>query len=188
MSEISNITFGKSKDVLSGKPSSPLGDLLTKITEDTIKRLQDRMEARDVNTSSLGLSQSVVPTEVEIKDGAIEVGINMAHYWKYVNYGVNGSEISWGAPNWGTSNVPQEQSFHQAILEWIPQRGISLPESFESYESFAYAIMKNKIKTGQEPKPFYDDVINEKLEKQMRKPIEELIGKSIEINITANFN
>ncbi len=185
---IKDITFGQSNEVLDNKPSSPLGDLLTKITEDVITRLQERMEARDINTSSLGLSQSVVPTEVEIGEGGIEVGINMAHYWKYVNYGVNGTEISWGAPTWGTSSVPQEKTFHQAILEWIPQRGVSLPESFDSFDSFAYAIMANKKKKGMEPRPFYDDVINEKLESKIRKPIEELIGKAIEINITANFD
>lgn len=187
MSDISNMTLGRSKDILENKPSSPLGDLLTKITEDVVERLKERMKARDINTSSLGLSQSVVPTEVEISDGGIEVGIDMAHYWKYVNYGVNGTDISWGAPLWGTSSVPQEKTFHQAILEWIPQRSIALPEEFSDFDSFAYAIMGKIRRDGKEPRPFYDDVINEKLEKQIRKPIEELLGQAIEINITANF-
>jgi hypothetical protein len=166
---------------LDNKPDSPLGKLLTELTEDVIKQLQDRLVARDIN-ASLGLSQSIVPTDVFIEGNTVGVGISMDFYWKYVNYGVNGTEINRGAPNWG--GAPQQsKTFLQAIREWIPQRGLTLPEGFTDYDSFAWAIMSNKRKKGQEARPFFTDVINESLVNVLKEPIERLLGRAVEISI-----
>lgn len=176
-----SLNLGSSRDILENKPDSPLGELLYDLTNDVIKQLKQRLVDRDVN-ASLGLSQSIIPTD-EILDGnSIAVGISMDFYWKYINYGVNGTEINRGAPNWG--GAPQQSiSFKDAILKWIPFRGLTLNEDVKDYKSLAWIIMNHKIKKGQEPRPFFTDVINENLVQVLKKPIEKVIGRAVEISI-----
>lgn len=178
---INSLNLGSSRDILENKPDSPLGKLLTELTEDVIKQLQERLVARDIN-ASLGLSQSIIPTDVSINGGSVSVGISMDFYWKYVNYGVNGTEVNRGAPNWG-GGPQQSKTFLQAVKEWIPQRGLTLPDGFTDYNSFAWAIMVNKRKKGQEARPFFTDVINENLVQVLKKPIENVLGRAVEISI-----
>lgn len=176
--------LGVSQSVLEAQEGSPLDFLLKDLTEEVCKRLRDGLKKHDVNTSSLGLSQSIQPTKVNHNGKTVEIGITAEHYWKFINYGVNGTERSWGAPSWG-SQGSQPKSFHQSILEWIPQRGVSLPSQFSSYDSFAWAIQTNIKKYGKEPKPFFTEVINEALADYMRPQIEALIGEAITINIVS---
>lgn len=174
--------IGVAKSVLSAEAGSPLDDLLLDLTKEVCNRLRSGLKKHDANTSSMGLSQSIQPTEVSHDGDSVNISISAEHYWKFINYGVNGTERSWGAPAWGSQGL-QDKSFKQNILEWIPKRGVQLPSQFNSYESFAYAIMTNIRKKGKEPKPFYTEVVNEKLINYMRPQIEELFGKAIEINI-----
>jgi hypothetical protein len=175
------LTFTTAQDVLQNKPNSPLGELLGELTQDIIEQLKERLQARNINASE-GLSQSIGTKGAEIEGDSISVAITMDFYWKYIQYGVNGTEVSRGAPQWGKAPAG-EKSFHQAIKDWIPSRGLSLPEQFKDYDSFAWAIMVNKRKKGQEAKPFFTDVINEQLVSVLKKPIEQMIGRAIEINI-----
>lgn len=178
---LNSLNLGNSKDILENKPDSPLGVLLTELTEDVIKQLQQRLVDRDIN-ASLGLSQSIIPTDVTLEGNSVSVGISMDFYWKYINYGVNGTDVNRGAPNWG-SGPRQTKSFKDAVKEWIPHRGLTLPEGFRDYDSFAWAIMVNKIKKGQEARPFFTDVINENLVQVLKKPIENVLGRAVEISI-----
>jgi hypothetical protein len=181
---LASLNLGTSKDVLNNKSSSPLGALLTELTTDVVEQLKEALVARDVNTTSLGLSQSIQPSKVNVEGSEVNVQISMEYYWKFVNYGVNGTERSHGAPAWG----PQPQgakSFKQAILEWIPKRGVSLPSQFSTYDQFAYAIMTNVRKYGKEPRPFFEDVVNPALTQALRGPIETLLGRAIELRIVA---
>lgn len=180
------LNLGTSKDVLSNKGNSPLSRLLVSLVEDVVEQLKKALSDRGINTASRGLSQSIHASDIKFTGDSVSVGISADFYWKYVNYGVNGSEVNRGAPDWGPS-PPGEMSFKDAILQWIPQRGVQLPPEFASYESFAYAIMTNKIKHGQEARPFFEDVVNERLVEVMRQPIEAVIGKAITIAIKSPF-
>ncbi len=179
---ISNL--GVAKSVIENQKGSPLELLLLDLTNDVCERLREGLKKHNVNTASLGLSQSIQSTTAEYDGEVLTVGISAESYWKFINYGVNGTERSWGAPNWG-SQPSTGKSFHQNILEWIPKRGVMLPSQFKSYDSFAWAIQKNIIRKGKEPKPFYSEVVNEKLINFMRPQIEELLGRAILINIVA---
>lgn len=175
---------GRARAVLHNDKGSPLDKMLVSIFEDITAQLKQSLVDHNVNTTSLGLSQSIKPTKVSVNGDVAQISIEMAHYWKYVNKGVNGTEVSRGAPRWG--KAPRgTKSFHQAILEWIPQRGVSLPERFKTFESFAWAIMANIKKRGQAARPFYDDVVNEELIKEMSGKFSEIIGKSIKVQIRA---
>lgn len=178
------LNLGSSKAVLENKGNSPLSELLVSMSEDVIAQLKGALVARNINTSSQGLSQSLHVSEIKIAGSEVKVGISAEFYWKFVNYGVNGTDIHRGAPDWGS--VPAgDKSFSQAIREWIPQRGLQLPPDFSSFESFTYAIMTNIRKRGKEARPFFEDVVNDKLVETLREPIEKVIGRSIEISIAS---
>lgn len=179
------LNIGTSKEVLKNSASSPMNDLLQLLLQDVSDQLRDKIDQYDISASN-NLKQSINVSNVSVNGSRMDISITADFYWKYVNYGVNGTEINRGAPNWGTA-PKQDLSFKQAILNWIPSRGIQLPESFASYESFAYAIMTNKRKFGQETRPFVNDVITDKLIQDMKKPIQALIGKALEIQITVGW-
>lgn len=180
------LNLGTSRQVLENKGNTPLSELLVTLVSDVVDRLKDALKARDINTTSQGLSQSIGITGTTIEGSRVSVGIEADFYWKYVNYGVNGTEVNRGAPTWGPAPAGSV-SFHQAIKEWIPKRGLQLPPEFSSYDSFAFAIMTGIRRDGIEARPFFEDVVNERLVEQLREPIELLIGKSIEINIISPF-
>lgn len=178
------LDLGSSKAVLDNKGSSPLSKLLISMSEDVVTQLKAALVARNINTSSQGLSQSLHVSEIKIQGSEVQIGISAEFYWKFVNYGVNGTEIHRGAPDWG-ARPPGDKTFKQAIKEWIPQRGLQLPAEFTSFESFTYAIMNNIRKKGKQARPFFEDVVNEKLVEKLREPITKLIGRSIEISIAS---
>lgn len=181
---INSLDLGTARETLTGAPGSPLSELLIALTEDVIERLQAALVERDINTSTLGLSQSIAPTEVTLVGSAVSVGISMEFYWKYINSGVNGTEVNHGAPAWGPAPA-QELSFKDTIKAWIPARGLQLPSRFKTFDQFAWAIMTNVIKRGQRPRPFFDDVVNPSLVEIMKAPIEQLMGKSITVAIVS---
>ena len=179
--EFGKLNVGSSKAILNNTPSNPLSALLLKLTQDVIADLRKAIAARDVDASR-NLSQGIKPTKVIYSGKSVSVGVTMDFYWKYVNYGVNGTEVSHGAPNWGKA-PGSGVSFHDSIKNWISQKGIGLPEQFKTYDSFAWAVQNSVVKNGQKPKPFFEDVINDQLINVLKKPIQKLLGKSIKLNI-----
>lgn len=180
---LNSLNVGNAKTVLDNSNNSPLGNLLVKLNQAIIDDLQQSIQARDINASR-NLSQGITPSDVIINGNEVEVNISMDFYWKYINYGVNGTEVNHNAPTWGSA-PSQTMSFHDSILAWKSDRGITLPEGFEDYDSFAWAIQNSIIRKGKKPRPFYDDVINEKLVKVLEEPIKKLLGESIKLTIVA---
>jgi len=181
---INSLTLGSSIETLTNQPNSPLAQLMQALLNDIIERLRQSLIDRNINTSRRELSQSMQPTALEYEGNRVSIGLEMAYYWKFINYGVNGTEVNHGAPSYG-SLPPATKSFKDSILEWIPARSVQLPPQFKTYDSFAFAIMTNVRKRGQAPRPFFEDVINDQTAEFLREPIERLLGKSIEIAIAA---
>lgn len=180
-----NISFGQSKDILSNRANSVLTSLLEDLTTDIIIQLKEAMVAKNVNASQ-GLSQSITMSNTS-KGKQVSIAIGMDFYWKYVNYGVNGTRVNNGAPSWGTA-PKSGVSFHQAILNWIPHRNVKLDNregGAKTYDQLAWAIQNSVIAKGQKPKHFLEEVINKDLIKVLEKPIRELLGKAIKINIVS---
>lgn len=180
---LNNLNVGNAKTSLDSSNNSPLGNLLVKLNQAIIDDLQQSIQARDINASR-NLSQGITPSDVIINGNEVEVNISMDFYWKYINYGVNGTEVNHNAPSWGSA-PSQTMSFHDSILAWKSDRGITLPEGFKDYDSFAWAIQNSIIHKGKKARPFYDDVINEKLVKVLEAPIRKLLGESIKLTIIA---
>lgn len=182
---LGGLTVGNAKSVVEGKKNSPLGNLLIELNQAIIDDLRTSIKNRDIDASR-NLSQGITPSDVIIKGNEIEVNISMDFYWKYVNYGVNGTEQNNNAPSWGVA-PSQTLSFHESILAWKSDRGITLPEGFKDYDSFAWAIQSNIKKYGKKARPFYDDVINDKLVAVLEAPIKKLLGESIKLTIVASW-
>ena len=182
---LGGLTVGNAKSVVEGKKNSPLGNLLIELNQAIIDDLQQSIQARDINASR-NLSSGITPSDVIINGNEIEVNISMDFYWKYINYGVNGTEQNNNAPSWGAS-PSQTLSFHDSILAWKSDRGITLPEGFADYDAFAWAIQTNIKKYGKKARPFYDDVINDKLVAVLEAPIKKLLGESIKLTIVASW-
>jgi hypothetical protein len=180
---LAQLNLGSAQAILDNSNASPLGQLLVSLADDVIKDLKAALKARDINTSSLGLSQSIVPSDVIVNGSEVSVNISMDFYWKYVNYGVNGTEVNHGAPTHGKAPAATK-SFKDSILEWIPKRGLVLdPLKSKTYDQMAIAIMKKVIRDGQAPRPFFDDVINDALVQTLKTPIEKVMGRAIELKI-----
>jgi hypothetical protein len=184
---LNSLNVGNAKTVLDNSNESPLAKLLKELNQAIIDDLQVSIQERDINASR-NLSQGITPSDVIIRGSEVEVNISMDFYWKYINYGVNGrgteADVHKGSPSWGSAPT-QTLSFHDSILAWKSDRGITLPSNFEDYDSFAWAIQNSIIRKGKKPRPFYDDVINEKLVSILEAPIRRLLGESIKLTIVA---
>lgn len=173
--------LGTAQDILEADPSSPLSSLLRELMQEVTDQLVESLGRYDAVASG-NLMQSIRPDSTATLDGdVLSVSITAPFYWKFVNFGVNGSEISRGAPAWGT--ISQQGSFHTSIMGWIRDRGITLPENFGTYDSFAWAIVNSIKKKGIAARPFYTDVVNEKLTEYLQGSISTLIGRAITVKI-----
>ena len=180
---IKSLNLGSSKQALQSNPKSPLAQLLELQVQDIISDLRDSLDKWNADASG-NLKQSIVPTKVSVKGDEVNIAIEAPFYWKFVNYGVNGSLINRGAPNWGRQdNAGGWEEYARKIDEWIRNRGITLPPQFSSYKSFNYVIRKSNKEKGKEPRPFFSEVVNDALIRELEEPISELMKRAITIVI-----
>lgn len=182
---VNSLNLGQAKSVLNNTGSNPLGELLVFLMQDVIDQLRQSIDKYDISASG-NLKQSLRPTKVTVNGSEVNVGIEADYYAKFINYGVNGTKVNHGAPNWGS--IPQDKSFEAAIDEWITHRGITLPSAFSSYESFNPVIRRSIIENGKKPRPFINDVLTPELTKKLQQPIEKLLGRAITLIIKDGSN
>ena len=181
---LKKLNLGSSKAVLDNAPNNPLAQLLQVQVNDIVKDLRTNLDKYNADASG-NLKQSIAPTKASVKGSEVSVEIEAPFYWKFVNYGVNGSLVNRGAPNWGTqSGGGGWKEFEKEISSWIRSRGITLPSQFSSYESFNYVIRKSIREKGKQARPFFSDVVNDALIRELSEPISILMGRAIEIKIT----
>jgi hypothetical protein len=140
------------------------------------------MDRLDI-AASRRLRQSIIPDKQVTKDGnVVTIGLSADFYWKFVNYGVNGTEVQHGAPSWG-KQPPGEVSFHKSIMDWTLDRGITMPAQFDTYDSFAWAVMASVRKKGKQARPFFTNVVNETLTTKIQKELSAFFKEAITVNI-----
>jgi hypothetical protein len=176
------ITVGNSEAILKGLPGTPLEELLKDLMQDVADQLVIEMDRLDI-AASRRLRQSIIPDKQVTKEGnVVTIGLSADFYWKFVNYGVNGTEVQHGAPSWG-KQPPGEVSFHKSIMDWTLDRGITMPAQFDTYDSFAWAVMANVRKKGKQARPFFTNVVNETLTTKIQKELSEFFKEAITVNI-----
>ena len=177
-SVIAGMNIGQARTVLKPTGQDPLSLLLQEIIQDVVTDLGKSLDSYGVNASR-SLRQSIKPTKATVTNRGVEIAISAEHYWKFINYGVNGFKVQRGAPQWGAQ--PKEGSFKDSILQWIKDKGIVT--QFGSYDSMAFAIMNKVRAEGQEARPFFTDVVNKELYNKMKAPIAKIMKRSIEVVI-----
>tara|TARA_R110002012_G_scaffold5793_3_gene26872 strand:+ start:166 stop:744 length:579 start_codon:yes stop_codon:yes gene_type:complete len=181
---LNNIGIDKAEQTLKGDSKSPLSQLLTAQANEIVEDLRSSLDKHNADASG-NLKQSIQPSKVSVKGSEVSIKIEAPYYWKFVQYGVNGTLINRGAPSWGKqSGVDSSwQAFEKSIAGWIQDRGITKPQQFSDYKSFNYVIRKNKREKGQIARPFYTDVVNAALEKELAEPISALMKRAITVKI-----
>lgn len=177
---LNQLNIGSSKESLEGKPNSPLGIFLTESVNEIIGKLRKRLTHYDADSSG-ELAQSLIIGKVKTGNDSLEVEMLGEFYWKFVNYGVNGTLINRGAPNHGTQPTTGK-TFKQMVDQWISDRGI-VPRDNISSDSLNFLIRRKIVQEGKEKRPFFTDIVNTTLERELTKQVTALMGKVIEINI-----
>jgi len=176
------ITVGNSEAILKGLPGTPLEELLKDLMQDVADQLVLEIDALNI-AASRRLRQSIIPDKQVTREGnVVTIGLSADFYWKFVNYGVNGTEVQHGAPSWG-KQPPGEVSFHKSIMDWTMDKGITMPAQFDTYDSFAWAVMANVRKKGKQARPFFTNVVNETLTTKIQKELSEFFKEAITVNI-----
>lgn len=171
---VNSIDFGRAEQILSNKSSNPLTELLLSLTNEIIEDL--RLELNKSRASG-NLQQSIIPEPVSYN----RIEVTAPFYWKYVNYGVNGTVINRGAPTHGTAPTTG-LSFHDSIKKWIYDKGIAIPDGM-THDSLAFAIQNKVVRDGQKATHFYDKVVTKERKKEMAISISNVIEKAIKVSI-----
>lgn len=173
------LNLGTSKQTLAGKKGSPLGDLLMGIHQEVIDRLNDKITSYDAIASNR-LKQSIISFD-KSTPGKITLEMSAEFYWKYVNYGVNGTAVNHGAPTWGSA-PSSTGTFKDNILKWIQDRGIKANPG-QTYDQMAFLIMAKIKRDGIKPRPFFTEVVNKELETYLNKSVASVFKKALTIEI-----
>lgn len=176
-----SLNLGSSKEALSGDPKSPLSQLLQLQVQDIIDELRKNLVKYDANASR-ELAQSIVPTKTSVKGSEVSVEIEAPFYWKFINYGVNGTLVNRGAPNWGAQPKGQ-YTFSQSMKNWERHRGVTYSNGQSNWISKSHVEGMGIKERGQIARPFYSDVVNETLIRELEEPISKLMKQAITIII-----
>jgi len=184
---IAALNLGTAKAAVENTKGSPLEQVLTIQVNKIVGRLHASLDKYNVDASG-ALKRDTTATDVTISGNVVSVGISSLDYWKYVNYGVNGTLINNGAPTHGSTGSTWQQ-FEQYISKWITDKGITPEDGNDdrAYKSLNYAIRQSITKFGQKPRPFFDDVVNKALVEELRVPIENILKRSMEIIIVKKW-
>ena len=173
--------LGKAKDRLKNIADTPVGEVLYQFANDSIQKMR-----AIAPTSSGKLKTSLIwqPVNEEGKQG---IDFIADDYWDYVNSGVDGISQSAGAlPNkYGTTysfSQPAKtssvgMSFKQSISTWIIERGIKAEDN--DYDGLAFVIMQSIKRKGIKPRPFVNNVLNEKTFAELEKSIADAFLKMV---------
>lgn len=176
---VNSLNLGVSRKALAGEVNSPLHALLIGLNQEIIDKLNESIQGYDAIASNR-LKQSIIAID-ESEPGVLSVAISAEFYWKYVNYGVNGTKVNHGAPTWGSA-PGSTMSFKDSILGWIRDKGLRARPG-QTYDQMAFAIMRGVKEKGTAPRPFFTDVVNAELKQYLTKAITEVYKQAIIIEI-----
>lgn len=177
---IRSMNLGVSKQTIAAAPDSPLHTLLIGTMQEVMDRLTGSIDKHNIKASNR-LKQSITSVD-QSEPGVLNIGVSMNFYWKYMQYGVNGTMQNWGAPTWGPAPGGTED-FKTAILGWIRDKGIQARPG-QTYDQMAFVIMRSIKEKGIEPRPFYTDVVNDDLKKFISTSISKVYSKALKVEIS----
>ena len=165
-----------------------LNDVMFKYKSVITDELEQSLD--NVNRVASGKLRQSIRVDIDEEEEKISLSLYMDDYWKFVDKGVDGTQVKHGSPyKFTKKNVDND-----AMLSFMKFRGITgkaaktikprkepIPQS-KLNEQTAFLIGRSVAKKGLKPTDFFTDVINEDLKKRMSKDILKALGKDILIS------
>jgi hypothetical protein len=177
--------FGTSDESFKKAAGKTFSDIVeewaNKISLDLRKALRDSVSLY----TSGKLEQSIVTTPVKVEGKKFTAEIKAADYWKYVNEGVQGvgGNMADGR-QWVRKNTTSPFSFKKANKPSV--------KHFIQWSNLAsrspFAVRETVFHSGTKGKFFFEDVVNESLEKELAAELKKIMTKTIEIDIKTDYD
>lgn len=164
--KLKNLKIGTKKT----KPEDIYTEYLIELGSAISEAFKSYIEDNDISSSGT-LSQSIVSIPVS----NFEVQIQADDYFAYLDQGVNGTKKGQSSPfSFKYSNPSRGHA--EAIRQWIPTRGLSLPSGFKSFDSYSYAIARSVKEKGIEARNIIDGVMTKDTLKNIEEQLFNLTG------------
>jgi hypothetical protein len=178
--------FGRIQEDLISKPMSKVETVLHRWTTERINKATSILEENQRNTTARTLSQSITIDERTFgidKNGNYRVDVLANYYWKFIEFGVDGSdsEFKTGRAYSFENKQPPKEAMLQYIkdkaigtLNWIDDSGqlitkeLNTPEEREAAAFvFARAVKRKGIKQTAFIEPAFSEEEIDKLVKEL---------------------
>ena len=146
---------------------------------EVIKLTTEGIEKVDAK-ATLNLRQSVGFAELPVEQKVAQVAMEMASYWKFVEYGVNGVKENRGAP-FSFRYITPSKRHVEAIRKWTIDKGMSIP--IEEIDQAAYNMARATKRRGIKGRPFLNPVLTDAKMNELVGSIAEVAGKEIALSI-----
>ncbi len=186
--EIEGDVLGVGADVtkeFSLSKSPDVNAALIRWMQDVIKLTVEGIERVD-GKATLNLRQSVGFAELPVEQKVAQVAMEMASYWKFVEYGVGSVENPRGM-RYKFRHITPSKKHIEAIKKWIVDRSVSIefddtdPET--SMTNAAYSIATATKRDGIRARPFFDKVMTDAKMDELVTSIAQVVGKEISLSI-----
>ena len=187
--EIEGDVLGVGADVtkeFSLSRSPDVNAALIRWMQDVIKLTVEGIERVDAK-ATLNLRQSVGFAELPVEQKVAQVAMEMASYWKFVEYGVGAVGNPRGMKYYFRRIQPSEKHV-EAIKKWIVDKAIVIKnfddtDADNSMTAAAFAMAAATKKRGIEPRPFLNPVLTDAKMDELVSSIAQVVGKEISISI-----
>ena len=180
--EIEGDVLGVGSDVTKSVSLSASKDVnlaMVRWMSDVIKLTTEGIDSVDAK-ATLNLRQSVGFAELPVEQKVAQVAMEMASYWKFVEYGVNGVQTNRGAPFSFRSIIPSQQDIAD-IRKWTIDKGLGIPA--DEIDAAAYNIARAIKRRGIKGRPFLNPVLSDAKLDELVSSIAEVVGKEISISM-----
>jgi len=109
-----------------------------------------------------------------------QVAMEMASYWKFVEYGVNGVRVNRGSP-FSFRSINPSPSHVAAIRKWAIDKALGIPA--DEIDVAAYNIAKSIKRRGIKGRPFLNPMLSDAKMDELVSSIAVVVGKEISISI-----
>ena len=110
-----------------------------------------------------------------------QVAMEMASYWKFVEYGVNGVQTNRGAP-FSFRYITPSPRHVAAIRKWIVDKALGIPA--DEIDEAAYNMARATKRRGIKGRPFLNPVLTDDKLNELVVSIAEAAGKEISLSMS----
>jgi len=180
--EIEGNVLGVGQDVtkeFSLSKSPDVNNAMVRWMADVIKLTVQGIERVDAK-ATLNLRQSVGFADLPMEQKVAQVAMEMASYWKFVEYGVNGVRGNRGSP-FSFRYITPSARHVAAIRKWADDKALGIP--VDEIDQAAYNIARSIKRRGIKGRPFLNPVLTDAKMDELVNSIAEVAGKEIALSI-----